>query len=282
MTSLVDAATLGLQDDVSKDGTMVQATGSPPAVQSVRSVERSFDLLAMLESAGHPMGVRELERATGIPRATVQRLLSVMERRDLVQSERGRYRLGPGLVTLAGAYLAGDSLTRVALPVLEQLALVSGETTTLSVRQGFDRVVVQRVESAHALRYTIRIGQRLPLHLGAAGLVLAAAMPEAELLQLLDRLGEMRLATGDLLTRDQLLAKLEEVRRRGFAVSVSERVEGVVSVAAPVARPGGGTIAAIAVSGPPSRMPREKIEHLCIEVRHAAQEIGGGVLLRVR
>ncbi len=219
------------------------------------------------------MGVSDLGRATNLSKATAYRLLSVMERRGLVHKEEGRYQLGVGLVPLARAFLTRSSLTRSAVPVLEELALLSGETTCLYVRQGFDRVVVQRVESVHPMRYTIRIGQRLPLHVGASGRVLAAAMPEDELQQLLDRIGPIRLATGQTLTREEFLENLEMVRRQGIAVSIEEREVGVVSVAAPVIRAGRGAIAAISVAGPPSRMTKEKLEYLSVELRRAAQQI---------
>ncbi len=240
---------------------------------SVRSVERALDLLVALERTDHPVGVSELSRTVGIPKATAQRLLSVLERRGLVQKEQARYQLGAGIVPLARAFLTGNTLTRAALPVLEELALLSGETVSLYVRQGFDRVVVQRVNSPHPLRYSVRIGQRLPLHVGASGLVLAAAMPEDELHQLLSQIGEIRLATGEVLTKEAFIQKLDRIRQQGFAVSHGEREIGVISVAAPVAMPSRGTIAAIAATGPPSRMTPEKVEYLCTEVRRAAQEM---------
>lgn len=244
-----------------------------PSIPSVRSIERALDLLLAIEKAERPLGLTELARATGIHKATVQRIAGVLERRCFIQKEQGRYQLGAGIVPLARAFLTGNSLTRAALPLLEQLALVSGETASLFVRQGFDRVVVQRVDSPHPLRYNIRIGQRLPLHVGASGLVLAAAMPEGELQQLLNRLGEIRLATGDILTREMLHQKIERVRQQGFAVSQEEREIGVTSVAAPVVLSGRGTAAAIAVTGPPSRMTPEKVEYLVTEIRHVAQEM---------
>lgn len=240
---------------------------------SVRSVERTLDLLIALERAGQPMGVSDLGRAVGIPKATAQRLLAVLERRGFVQKEQARYQIGASIIPLARAFLTGNSLTKAALPILEELALVSGETTSLFVRQGFDRVVIQRVDSPHHLRYTIRVGQRLPLHVGASGLVLAAAMPEEALKQLLDQLGEVRLATGETLPKEMLRDKIERVRQQGFAISQGEREIGVISVAAPVVLPSRGTVAAIAVTGPPSRMTPEKVEFLVNEVRRMAQEM---------
>ncbi len=240
---------------------------------SVRSVERTLDLLMALERAEQPLGLSELARIVDIPKTTAQRLLGVLERRGFVQKERGSYQLGAGIVPLAGAFLAGNSLAKAALPVLEELAALSGETVSIQVRQGFDRVVIQRVRSPHSLGYTLNIGQRLPLHVGASGKVLMASMPEEELRQFLEPLGEFRLADGETVTREELLERLRQLRLEGFAISLGEREVGVVSLAVPVVRPGGGTIAALAVTGPPTRMTQERVEQLSIEVRRAAREV---------
>jgi DNA-binding IclR family transcriptional regulator len=251
------------------------AVESPPrsASESVRSVERTLDLLAALEHADHPMGLSDLARATGIPKATAQRLLTVLERRGFVQKERLTYQLGTAVVPLAGAFLTGNSLARAALPALEQLALASGETSSLQARQGFDRVVIQRVLSVHSLGYSLRIGQRLPLLVGASGSILAANMPPEELAQLIASAGEIHLADGTLLSRIDLLTRIETVRRQGYAVSRGEREGGVVSVASPIQRAGNPVIATIAVTGPTSRMGEEKVDQISISVRQVAAEI---------
>ncbi|HEX9014714.1 MAG TPA: IclR family transcriptional regulator [Chloroflexota bacterium] len=241
---------------------------------SVRSVERAFDLLSVLSRAGEPVGLSALARASCIPKATAQRLLGVLERLGLVQRERGGYLIGPAILPLAGAFLTADSLARAALPVLEELAHLSGETTSLQVRQGFDRVVIQRVQSPHSLSYTLRVGRRLPLHLGACSQILAGAMPEDELNQLLERVGEIRFAEGVVLTRTEFLERLELARRQGYAVSFGEREAGVVSVAAPVVRTGRGVIAAVALTGPANRIPYDRIGPMSLDVRRAASEIG--------
>ncbi len=252
---------------------MPSSHGTPSITGSVRSVERALDLLLLLERAGEPIGVRELARLAAMPRATVHRLLAVLETRGFVKHDHGRYAIGPVIVPLAGAFLAGDSLIRVSLPMLERLTIVSGETSSLYIRQGFERVVLQRVDSPHVLRYTVRIGQRLPLHLGAAGHVLAAGLPDEELKCLLSQVDQVRLSNGQILTREELAERIERVRQQGFDISQEERELGVVAVAAPVVRPGEGTVAAIAVLGPPSRIPPDKAEQLSLEVRQAAKEI---------
>ncbi|HSB78624.1 MAG TPA: IclR family transcriptional regulator [Candidatus Methylomirabilis sp.] len=243
------------------------------AAGSVRSLERALDLLETLESLRSPSGARALEAATGIPKATAQRLLDVLERRGYAQKGRGRYYLGPGVVRLARGFHAGDSLATIALPVLQRLTALSSETCSLYLRQGFDRIIVQRVESPHPLRQHTAIGERLPLHIGASGQILCGGMPDELLRQYLEALPPVRLAAGKTLSKKELWARCQQARLRGFAVGVDERWDGVSSVAAPVTQKNKGVVAAINIAGPSSRMPVEKLEQLSLEVRSAAQEI---------
>ena len=240
---------------------------------SVRSLERAVDLLEQLEALRAPTGVRALEETTGIPKATAQRLLDVLERRGYVQKDRGRYSLGARTVRLARGFLGGDSLVTAATPVLQGLAAVTEETCGLYIRQGFDRILVQRVESPHPLRHHTPLGERLPLHIGASGQILCAGMPDDLLHRYLDGLGPIRLASGQTLGKRSLLARIQQARLRGYAVGVDERFAGVSSAAAPVLRGGKEVIAAINIAGPSSRMPSDKLEELSLEVRHAAHTI---------
>jgi IclR family acetate operon transcriptional repressor len=226
-----------------------------------------------LERLRAPAGVRALEAITRIPKATAQRLLDVLERRGYVEKDRGRYALAVGTVRLARGFLAGDNLANVAMPVLQQLTALSGETSSLYVRQGFDRILVQRVESPHPLRHHTPIGERLPLHIGASGHILCAGMPDELLCRYLETVGPIRLASGQPLSKKELLARVRQVRLRRYAVGIDERFAGVSSVAAPVLRGGTDVIAAINVVGPSSRLPAEKLAQLALEVCRAAQQI---------
>jgi IclR family acetate operon transcriptional repressor len=239
-----------------------------------RSVERTLHLLLAMEEAGRPMGLSELSRAVQLPKPTVQRLLFVLERYGFAEKWQGRYHLGIAVLPLGHAFLLSKELTRVTLPVLQELAHVSEETASLFVRSGFHRIVVQRIDGRNPLRYILPTGQRLPLHLGGAGKVLAAAMPEKELEKMLENVGEIRLATGELVTHRRFLAELDQVRRQGYAIGCNERLMGAVSVAAPFVDAGNTTIAAVTVAGQADRLTLDRLEQLSVEVRAAAKAIG--------
>ncbi|HUX38230.1 MAG TPA: IclR family transcriptional regulator [Rectinemataceae bacterium] len=240
---------------------------------SISSLEKALDILDYLERTGSPRGVRAIETDTGIPKATAQRLLEVLESRGFVRKHNGKYALWVGTVHLARSFRASDGLTRNALPVMRALMELSEETCSLYVRQGLERILVERVESPHPLRFRTPIGERLPLHIGASGLVLCAAMPDPELDAYISSLEVVRLAEGTVLSPEALLERIRAVRRDGFAIGVGERLEGVSSVAAPVDTRDQGIIAAINVAGPSTRLDAQKLERLSIEIRGAAREL---------
>lgn len=242
-------------------------------ISSVRSVERAMQILTALSKADGPMSITEIARVVELPYATAQRLLLVHERSGFVQKDRHLYRLGPGVVTLAGAYLVGDSLVRAAQSILDELAKYSEETVSLHVRQGSDRVVVMWRPSIHPLGYVFQVGQRRPLLVGAAGYVLSADIPPAELEDLLMAHGELRLADGTVLSREEWLVRLEQTRKQGFATSWGDSILGAVSVAAPVWKAGNRVVAAVTISGARFRMSEDKIANCALAVREAGQKI---------
>ncbi len=141
----------------------------------VQSVARAAALLRALGDAGAPVPVRALAAATGLPAATVSRLLATLERAGLVaRDEAGTYALGLGLVALAARVPAIESLRRVAGPLLAELRDATGETASLLVQVGDDALYVEQAQSAHVLRLAGWAGRRIPLAGTAAGAALAA------------------------------------------------------------------------------------------------------------
>ena len=238
----------------------------------MRSLERTLHLLGVLQEAGCSMGLTELGHASQLSKPTVLRMLLVLEKYGFAEKRQGRYRLGVATLPLAHAYVLGNELTRVALPVLQELAQTSGETISLFVRLGFKRVLVQRIEGLHPLRFVLPLGERMPLHVGG-GKVLAAAMSEGEIQEMLDELGEISLANGQHVTREEMLEELDRIRKQGYGISLGERMLGVAAVAAPVIDTYGVTIASVSVAGSIERFTSKKIEQLSNEVRIAAKMI---------
>jgi IclR family acetate operon transcriptional repressor len=244
--------------------------------ERVQSVDRAIDILLALVAG--PKTLTDVCRATELSKGTAYRLLRSLGDRGLVIKDPGRahlYMLGPNLLRFAqGVTLGLGSLGTFAAPVLTQLSEQSGETVTLHVRIGVERICVFVIPSPSALRYTASPGSKAPLHVGAAGLALIAFLAEEEIEQVLASLPQpLETLTGETVAEmDTLRERLAEVRRRGYAISTGERVPGAAAVSVPI-RSHGEILAALSVLGPESRLPEERLEELGDDLRAAAAKI---------
>jgi DNA-binding IclR family transcriptional regulator len=239
----------------------------------VQSVDRAVAILEILARDGEA-GVTEVARELGVHKSTASRLLAALDRRELVTQDaaRGRYRLGVGLVRLAGAAGRGLDLVQESRPVCRALAQEVGETVNLAILSGRDALYLDQVAGPAALSPHNWAGQRIPLHATSDGKVLLAYLPEAELAECLAP--PLARFTEHTITGAADFARLlDEVRRRGYATAVDELEAGLTAVAAPVRNAEGTVVASISASGPSFRIPADRIPALVASVRRATAEV---------
>jgi DNA-binding IclR family transcriptional regulator len=220
----------------------------------VQSVDRAITVLEVLARRGEAR-VTEVAGELGVHKSTAFRLLAALAERGLVEqdSDRGRYRLGFGLVALAGAVTARMDVTRAGRRVCERLATQIGETVNLAVAREHVAVNVDQAQGGSAVAAQNWIGQPTPLHATSSGKVLLAFLPDAERDRLLDAAGLARFTAATITRRSTLDSELAQVRTRGYATTVEEYELGLNAVAAPVRAAGGRVVAAVSASGPAYR-----------------------------
>ncbi len=229
---------------------MVTATSRPSG--AVQSVDRALVLLEALALAESPVGVGELATRTGLPQGTAHRLLQTLQQRGYVRHDAARkYSVGNAAIRLADA--AQRSLARTARPYLAELVEMSGETANLAVLEGDDIVYVAQVPSPHTLRMFAEVGRHVSPHATAVGKVLLAELPDDQVFSLLRRTGLPARTSATVTDLDALVAELDDVRTRGWAVDEQEQETGVRCVAVPVRDGGGQVLAALSLSGPAER-----------------------------
>ncbi|HEX7628985.1 MAG TPA: IclR family transcriptional regulator, partial [Candidatus Methylomirabilis sp.] len=150
--------------------------------ETVQSVVRALTLLDALGESRGEVGVADLSKQVGFHVSTAHRLLATLVVRGYARQnpDTGRYALGAKAFHLAESYLAQMDLRRVVRPGLERLGQETGETANLVIRDGREALYLDKVESPQSLRIFSRIGRRAPLHCTAAGKVILADKPKAE------------------------------------------------------------------------------------------------------
>jgi DNA-binding IclR family transcriptional regulator len=239
----------------------------------IQSVDRAAAILEILARDGEA-GVTEVARELGVHKSTASRLLAALDRRELVTQDtaRGRFRLGVGIVRLAGAAARRLDLVQESRPVCRALAQEVGETVNIAILSGRDALYLDQVAGPAALSPHNWAGQRIPLHATSDGKVLLAYLPPAEVAGHL--VPPLRRFTDYTITTAAGLARvLAEVQRRGYATAVEELEAGLTAVAAPVRNAEGDVAASISASGPSFRIPADRIPALADSVRRAAAEV---------
>ena len=228
-----------------------------PTRQTDRHVAAVLAALDVLECFLAKPGLATLEimQATGFTRNRVMRLTGTLTHRGYLMAdpETGIFSTGPKIFAL-GKVFERDRLTLALIrPILRDIALKTGESASLYVREGLERVVLAREEGTHAIRHAISEGQRMDLHAGAAGKVILAYSPEEVVDAVLAKTGLPKRTAATITGKNRLLKELDNIRGQGYAVSIGERAADVCALAVPVFEHGHELVGALSISGPISR-----------------------------
>jgi IclR family acetate operon transcriptional repressor len=248
------------------DGTGLGPSG---ALQSVRAVTRTMDVLDVLRQAPEGLPLTEIAERAGLPVPTAMRYLLTMEKRRYVERHpvTGSYMLGFGLPKPAGFY---ERLVATARPSIERLRREIQENILLSRLDGHRMVYLDFAESPHAVRVAVDMYETNPIHSTAVGKAVASMLPAEVVRELLSSAG-MSAETDRTITKPEaFLAELERVRERGYAVSERENSPEASSVA--VALPAGPLQMALGATGPAMRFPDEP-DRVAALLRHEADLI---------
>ena len=240
----------------------------------VQSIERAIDVITAFSNAGPLLSLSELVASTGLAKQTVRRILMTLERLGFARSEGYRWALTPRILSLGYAYLSSVDLPAAAQPVMEALTDRLGEGTSLATLDHTDVVYINRVQRHRITSINLAVGTRLPAHATSMGHVLLAGLSAAELDDYFDHAELHALTDYTLATREELSARLDLVRDRGWDAVDQELELGRRSAAAPVNDAGGNVVAALSLScATASRSFDELIDALVPPLVEAAQQI---------
>ena len=235
-----------------------QAEGRAPSpISNAVAVLRCFSVDEPL------LGVTDIAARVGLHKSSASRILATLESEGLVERDEPsrRYRLGLGLIAIAGPLLADLDERRVAYPVLWDLAERTGETTALLLWNGHEAVSVEQIPSRHQVKHTTTLGTRYATALSSSVQVFLATLAPERVRSLLAS-GTVAYAETDDAGLDAYAARLAEAAERGYAVNYGETSIEEVGVAAPVYDHRGDVAAAVLVSAPRFRVSPEQLTAL--------------------
>jgi len=216
----------------------------------IRSVVRAFAVLDCFSEDSQRLTLHEICQELGLPKSTVFRLLNTLMEIGYLHLEEQKYCLSFRVLRLASFVPSTLNMRVIANSELRHLGELTGETVSLSVLEGTERIVIDVVESPSLLRSIVRIGEVVGLQTGAVSRIFMAFQD----------VGLIEDIFGEGIAPKGLDAELAEVRALGYACSNGDRVSGASGMAAPIFDINGACNYCISIAGPEARMLAQREE----------------------
>jgi IclR family transcriptional regulator, KDG regulon repressor len=233
---------------------------------AIRAVDRAIDVLMAFDQDESPLSLAAVASRAQLSKPTAFRVLSSLRRRGFVsQAPNGDYELGFEIVRLAAVRKRQTRLWDAAMPCMRRVRDAVDETVLLTIRVDDHRYVLDQVESTRDIRRVAKIGERVPLYVGASGRVLLAALSDQEVEAYLERTSLEKLGPRTITDPEQLRHELASVRELGYAFGTNERRVGGCAVAVGVRDYTGKIVAALQITAPRERWT-DAVGHRCLQV----------------
>lgn len=238
------------------------------------ALARGLGLLELLATGDGPKTLIEISAATGLPKSTLVRLLSVLSEMHYVVrvDDRPSYRLGHKVLRLADAYTSTLDLSVVADSYLAPLARRTGQTANLGMLDGDQVIHVGVHEPDRPIRFRTTLGARDHAYCTGLGKVLLSHVESARLADHVPDAPFPRFTDTTVTTMDELARELRRTERRGYALDDNERSVGLRCIAVTV-EVEGVPLAAVSVAGPSGEFDRDRQQTFLELLRETAADL---------
>jgi DNA-binding IclR family transcriptional regulator len=246
----------------------------------VKGVKRALVVLSSFTLDVPELSLIEICTHTGLPKATVHRLLATLVQSNFVVQDpaTSRYRLGYKMMVMGAIARSQITYLNKAEPIFRELVPDIDETIAVASLDGDHHVCTLVVEPERPVRVTTTIGTRRPCYFGSAGLVLLAYQPNSVLDEILpsDKLDAF--TVWSVTDPDEYRRRLNSVREHGYGIEKGEAFPDVTALAAPIFDHQGKLVAAASIVAPTHRVPDDRIGELLKKLieatSHISRELG--------
>lgn len=162
---------------------------------------------------------------------------------------------------------------RTLLPRLKALRDETGHTVFFSLYENGEQVVWEKVDGPGSVLFKAFRGERKRLNISSAGKAIAAFLPPQELKLALQK-GLQQATPNSIVSEEDFIQHLAEIRSQGYAIDDEEGEPGVYCIGVPVFTKDRMIYGAVSMSTLKSSLLQKGINQYISAVRSAAEDIG--------
>ncbi|MEN6412321.1 MAG: IclR family transcriptional regulator [Veillonellales bacterium] len=241
-----------------------------------KSAARSVEILNLLAKSKKPLTQLEVSQMLDLPKSSTYELLYTLLDKGMLEFDNEdlkTFKLSLKLFELGMTVLEKADLTTMARPILEDLSSKMGETVFLAVENKGDIVYLDRVEESSSITTSAGLGIRRPMYCTGLGKALLATYPANRVEEIWNRADLKVYGKNTIREYNDLVADIQQTRRRGYAIDNREMEDEIFCVAAPVYGRTDNAVGAISIATVYFKINKNRIEMLGKEIMKSALDI---------
>lgn len=217
----------------------------------VKSLQKALEILNLFTDKP-VLGVTEISEYFGLYKSTVHNILSTLKVMEYLEQdeETGKYRLGIQIFNLSKAMADTYSITKIAMPYMQELSNITGQRCYLAVPYRWEVLYLEAMYPAESVELMRSIlGERAQMYCTGLGKAMLAHMSEREIREYIEEHDLTAFTENSITDKSVLMEELVRTRQRGYAIDDMEHEFGVKCMAMPIFDRTRSVYAAISISG---------------------------------
>ena len=239
------------------------------------TVSKALQILTSFDRQQSEKGISELSRELSLSKTSVQRLVYSLERHEFLHHNpvTRKYSIGAQAFRVGSLYQWSTKVRQLARPQMKALVEETGFTCYLSSMQGASMEIQDSLEGGGRIRYSIPVGERLPIYCTATGKAALSALEVGQAEEILKNSVLEHKTAFSITKRSELLREIEHTRQRGYSTNWEENNLGVASVAAPILSSHLGELFVLSLGFATSQLKKPALTQLGVLVKSKAKHI---------
>jgi DNA-binding IclR family transcriptional regulator len=252
------------------------------AISRSQALRRGLEILCLFTDERRDWGISELAKHLNEHKSIVHRAIKTLEDVGFLRQDAltQRYSLGFTAYQMGVVAARTFGFTTVIRTKLTKLSEQIGATVYIVVRDGDANRVVDTFETSALIRFNSPVGTRIPWNRGASSKLLYAHAPAEDVQRMIEKHGLPRHTDRTIVGKRAFLAELQEIRARGFSLSDSEGIDGVLGIATPIFGVSGFEMAALQTTLTSTGVSENRRKEIVASMVATAKEVSA--LLRPR
>ena len=253
----------------------------------LKTLDLALRVIQMFTKEKQVWGGRELAHELQMDHAKIYRILETFAAHNFINQDpvTKKYSLGFAAWELGMTMYDGMNVKQYFSPILEKLFHQTGESIFLTILDKDEAVTLEAIEPDNKVKFSVSVGSRAPLYVGASYRSIFAYMPEDFIENYLETQDLKRYTVNTKTDKEEIRTELKQIKKQGWAISEGEFTPDIIAIAVPLFDKNTRVIGSVTVSGPVYRMTDEKINEyfpLLVKTRDEMENMITKFPLKVR